>query len=716
MRFLDPLLLAGLAAALLPLIIHLINRRRAVVHRFAAIDLVLRSNKRTARAFRLKQLLLLAVRTLAIAAIPFALARPYVVTEAGVPVVPKGTPTSVVLVLDDSLSMGWSDGGDTLLERAKEEARGLLADLGEQDNAALVLAGAPPRSPVGELTFDLRAVGEAVDRAVPSVRATDLAGALTLAAGLLSGTTGKARRVVVLSDLQAAGFEPARLPPPSDDPPEVVVIDLAAEGGGANRAVTGVTAEPAPEAGSGAWRFDVTVAASGSEPASDVPLSLELGDEVVARGLVTAKTGERVTKTFTVPLPETGMRRGRVVLEADGLPEDDARGLSVRLRPSLQVLVVNGDPRAIPWADEVFYLERALLPAAGTGSRLRPRVLQPAALATEELSGTDVVILANVGEVPPGVPRRLESWVRAGGGLLVTAGDRLDPDHADWLASLLPGELVEVRAAGPGVGGQPLRLGPVPATDQLFGVFAGPGGEGLRAATFSRHLLVEPSLEADRRVLLAYADGSPALLERRLGRGRVLLLTTSADLDWSDLAASTGFLPLVQELCHHVARSPVRRTLREVVAGTPAVLRVPEGAQAARRTGPDGDSRDVDASAVAGRRELTLEDTWELGVHTVEYLDGEGEPLGEEDLVVTPLAAESDLTPLAPEVRAALAGHPADVRSTAAASPERRADVWPWALLLLVVLLLSEATLLVRRRRPEVPLPAAAPEGLPGRR
>jgi len=702
MRFLDPLLLTGLAAAALPLLIHLINRRRARRHRFAAMELVLRSNKRTARRFRLKQLLLLVVRTLAIAAVPFAMARPFAVTETGTAVVPAGTPTSVVLVVDDSMSMRWSDGGDSLLRRAVEEAQAVVAGLSEQDNAALVLAGAPPRALVAELTYDRRALQEALAAIRPTWRRTDLAGAVTQAAGLLEASPLAAQRILLLSDLQAAGFEPTRLPEPGS--PEVVVVDLAPEGGGTNRAITDVKAERAAESGPDVWRFDVTVRASGADAGGEVPLSLMLNGASAARGFVGVEAGKPAHKVFRATLPEGGVDNGRVVLEGDGLPADDERAFSVRVRPRLRVLVVNGDPRSVRYEDEVFYLEKALLPSAGGRSGLRPRIVLPAALAEVDLAAWDVVILANVGEAPEGVAARLVDWVGRGGGLLLTAGDQMAPDRVGWLDPLLPARIREIRVLTPESGREPARLAPVSGSTSLVDVFAGPGGEGLRAATFSRHLLLEPNLEPDRRTLLELSDGAPALVERRLGRGRVLLLTTSADLDWSGLAASTGFLPLLQELCFHAAGAPTRKRPPVVEVGGAALLPVPEGAQGARVEAPDGRVRTLGAPEVAGRAEVALPDTSEPGLYHVEFSGRDGQLLGERDIVLAPPSEESDLTPLPAEVRTALAGGAADLRDQAQASPERRSNLWPWALLLLILLLLSEASLLVRRRRALPPL------------
>ena len=706
MNFLDPIFLAGLGVAAVPIVIHLINRRKARLHRFAALEFVLRSQKRTARKWRIKQLLLLIVRTLAILAIPMALSRPYLsLSGATVTALPGGAPSSVVFVVDDSMSMRWDDGDGSLLDKAIAEAKSGVADLGEEDNAALVLAGSSARAVVPDLTFDRGVVLDALDDIEPGHRSTDLAGALGLAWGLLQTSSLDERRIVLITDAQRAGFDLAKLPWPVGGGPQVVVRNLAAGEVRPNRAVVGVEAEPAPEAGPFAWRFAVSVAASsevGEAPvAVETSIALEVDGRVVTQGFVSPAPGEVVVKTFTAPIGGEGVRRGRVVLRGDGLSADDVRAFSLRVRPSLRVLVVNGDPRTIPYNDEVFYLEKALLPGAGAGSRLRPRVVQTSALASMDLREVDVVFLANVGEAPPGVAALLEGWVRRGGGLIVSAGERMAGARGRWIDSLLPASSRGIRKLGRDTGAPPVRLGPPPTGLPMFDLFRGAAGEGLRAATFDRYLLVTPSISDDRTTLLTYGDGAPALMERRLGKGRVMLLTTTVDRDWSNLAVSTGFLPLMQEACHYVARSTARSSARTTSVGGAVSVPTPPGAVTAEWEASDGTRSAPIGALLEGVAAVPLPSDAGPGVHTLTFKDSRGRVVHQEDVVVVAPPEESDLAPLSDDVQAALAGAIVEGGGPlpGGAPPERRADLWPWSLLLLVFLLLAETGLLVRRRR-----------------
>jgi hypothetical protein len=82
LTFLHPAFLLGALATAVPIVIHLIYRRRALVHRFPAVRFLLLADRRTARKFRLHQWLLLLLRVLAILLLVFLLARPRLVGEA----------------------------------------------------------------------------------------------------------------------------------------------------------------------------------------------------------------------------------------------------------------------------------------------------------------------------------------------------------------------------------------------------------------------------------------------------------------------------------------------------------------------------------------------------------------------------------------------------------------------------------------------------------
>ncbi|MHB8878399.1 MAG: BatA domain-containing protein, partial [Myxococcaceae bacterium] len=172
MTFAHPWALLGAAAALIPLLIHLFDRRRPRPHPFGAISFVLRSQRRTASRLKLRRLILYALRTLILLALPVALARPEWVRPAEASAAARG-PAATSIVLDTSLSLRWRGGSSALFERAQDEARDALKDLLPEESANVLLCGPAPVPP-GPPTFDRRKLRAQIDEARAGFGASDL--------------------------------------------------------------------------------------------------------------------------------------------------------------------------------------------------------------------------------------------------------------------------------------------------------------------------------------------------------------------------------------------------------------------------------------------------------------------------------------------------------------------------------------------------------------
>src|SRR5262249_53074990 len=171
MTFAQPWLLLGAAAALIPLAVHLFDRRKPRPHPFAAIAFVLRSQRRTASRLKLKRIVLYTLRTLILLAIPLALARPEL-RRPGTAVVHADGPAVTALVVDRGLAMRFQE-GESLFDKARSEARSALASLGMDDPVTVVPCGpvvVPPAAP----GLDRSEARDTLDRMRPAWGAPDL--------------------------------------------------------------------------------------------------------------------------------------------------------------------------------------------------------------------------------------------------------------------------------------------------------------------------------------------------------------------------------------------------------------------------------------------------------------------------------------------------------------------------------------------------------------
>jgi hypothetical protein len=705
-RFEAPWLLLGLAAAAIPIIIHLINRRRAPVVAFAAIEFILLSDKRLARKLKLKQLLALLLRIGLMLAIPFALARPYCVPEGGV-TRDELAPTSVVLIIDNSAGMAMDVGGSTLLELAKARALEVVRRLGAESNAAVVAASRPADALTPELSFDRAQWIEAIEGVGQSEARSDLAGALRLAEALAALSTLPERRIVVLGDLSEGAWAGVDDVWTMEGPPPVELVDVTPDDAVlANAAVSDVRIEPAREASPEHIRIDVTVSAYGAR-GYDGPVTLELGGRTVENS-VQVEPGEAEVSSFVVQAGGADAKSGVVSIQADAMPLDDRRAFAADLFSSVNVLVVDGAPRTIAYKDEVFFLERALVPAAGGGpSRIRSVVVQADDVTPEQLETADVVVMANVLELPEAAQAALPGWVQGGGGLLITAGDNVTEKYNRQLGELLPMPIRAVKTVA-----QPdeeeasvkaLYVDTVETKHPIFTVFANLRDASLYSARFFTYLLLDSgSARADTAVLASYRNGAPLLVERRVGSGRVMLLTTTVDRDWTDLPIRTSYLPLMQQLMVYLsgrldASAPVGLTV-----GDPATLALSEGDERLVVVRPDGRTDEFDVPRSRARSEVSFEATRWAGIYAVEHYRGAGVQSAVEHFAVGLDPSESDVARISADLAQARVAADSGEREALAPTfryageDDGRTNVWPFFLAGLFVLLLSEAFVVVR--------------------
>jgi hypothetical protein len=312
--FLHPLVLLGLAAAAVPTLLHLFQRRTPPEADFPPLRYLSEAERRSARRLRLRHLLLLALRTALIVVIVLAGARPLIHTAT-----PGGAhpPAALAMVLDNSLSSGAVVNGQVTLDRLKGAARSVLGRAAPADRLWLMLAD-------GVLRAGSRAeLLAAVDSAPVESRRLDLVGAVREAARVVESEPVAVREVHVISDLQRSSLGEGRVEPAAG----VRVVALApAPRAPENR---GLASARVTETG-------VVVAVSGTPDARAVPVTLRLGGRDLARAL--AAPGATLTLPFVSPGP--GWWTAELELEPDELRGDDRRVVVWHTIPPARVTAI----------------------------------------------------------------------------------------------------------------------------------------------------------------------------------------------------------------------------------------------------------------------------------------------------------------------------------------------------------------------------------------
>ena len=685
MTFLAPWFLAGLAALAVPVVVHLINRQRKTVVAFPSLMFLRKIPYRSVRRQKLRHLLLFALRCLVLALLVAAFARPFFDRRAAAAAAATGARERVIL-LDRSYSMSygarWTD--------AVAAARRAVSEMGGNDRATLVLF-ARDAAAATEPTGSRPQLERAIAAAAPGDGATRYGPAIALASRMLEGSNLPRHEVLIISDFQRSGWvrqDEVRVPPGTT----VTTVDVA-RGDTPDLAVAQATADR-DRAGD---LHTVTVAArvtnTGGEPRT-IDATLELGGRPAAtlRATVPARGAAQVRfPAVTVP---GGATRGVVHIPKDALPANNAFHFTVALGDAVSVLVI--EP-ARPRANQSLFLQRAL--GIGDQPTFRVDVRRADAVNPGDLANRAIVVLNEVSLPVGSVGARLRQMVDAGAGLLVVAGDvRGDRPPAEWLPAL------------------PVRLGPVvdrtrdaggsvaqvdyghPAFEQ----FSAPrSGDFSTAHVFRYRALRETGASA---VVARFDDGAPAVVEHRLGRGKVVFWASSIDEYWTDLPLQPVFLPFVHELARHLAR--FRDSRSSYLVDEPLDLsRHGELTAMFNRTGDGGElvlqapsgSRSV--IPLSGPRQLA--ELHEAGFYELRGTNtavGSGRPIA-----VNVDLAESDLSHFDPAelvaaVTAPAAGSTASAVGTTALPEdvERRQAVW-WYLLMAALVCAGAESVLANR-------------------
>ncbi len=700
MEFLAPLMLVGALGVAVPVVIHLIGRRRAKVVQFAALDFLLGSNRKVARRLQLRELLLLLTRIFVCLAIPLALAKPFTTCASKGAKVERG-PQGAVLVVDDSYAMTYSDGDTSLLTKAKDQARSILTRLGPEADVAIVLASEGSDSP-RKLSRDHIRLRDSIGDIRATSRPADITTALKRAAQLLATSSHQRRTVFVMSAMSATAFRGNDPPWPAGAGITLTVVDMAKPGSLRNVAVTDLEVEADPTSGTRGVRVTAEIANFGPKTVTKRGVALRIAKRVVARGLVDLRPGQRQKKRFLATLPENA-RTADVIVEIDDDPlrADNRRFVRMQLRDEVRTLLVNGDPRTVRYEDELFYLHAALRPGdrGDSGTVLTTATVDQ--LEKLPLGEFDVIVLANVPALAEKRAAKLAAWVRGGGGLLVAPGDLVDADaYNRTMLSLLPQRLKSALDLGYGASGKEktgraLRLTKFDPDHEIFTVFT-KDAPGLREATFRKIMLLGPTSRVDdRKVLARYTNGAAAIVEARSGKGRLLLFTSTIDRDWTDLPIHPGFLPLTQQSVRYLARKQSRRNRAPILVGRGTALPVKPDDKRLEVRSPTGKPTVIEGDALSGKKFTRFTETKEPGFYRVFAADktGKSHQRSEANFAVNLDPRGSDLRYVKANLLPASSAPGEEGESS---THKRKVELWHGIAIGLLMLLLVESVLTLR--------------------
>jgi hypothetical protein len=571
--FLNPALLAFLGGVLLPLAIHLLTRDRIQRVDFPTLRFFAKRSQFLLKKKNLREMILLAMRMAACGLLALGFARPFLgkpVTAADGGLVAE---TARVVVADVSGSMARPDVAAALREKA---AAAVGAHAEGLDQTALIAFAERPRILV-PFTGRRAELEERLAELTPGHGGTDLAAALRKADELLSTVSARKKEIVLLSDLQQSGWRGYKGDWKLAAGVALTVQSLAPQDKDAdNLALAGAECPVSLVKDREPRTLAARVANYSAAEQKDVAVSFTLNGKKLDTQKVTVPARGGAAVRFRHVFDSPGDNLGVLAIERqDTRGEDNAFYFNTRLIPRIQTLILNGRPSSSPREDAAFFVRMALAPTEDAPFLVKTAT--PAQATLGDVQAAAVVILADVPSLPAPLRAALGALLARGGGLLFLPGPEVRADVFNReFGELAPCKLRQVLTPERGKGdeGTPAVWAKLDQEHPIFEIFQRPHYGDFSTVEFHKYWEVTDSQLA--RVLARFDDGRPALVERAIGSGvSILMSSPPVDLKWTNLPMRAIFLPSLHQTVRYLAVRTERRAAYQVGERLP----FPEGAQ-----------------------------------------------------------------------------------------------------------------------------------------
>ena len=598
MGFLNQIMLFGLLGVSVPILIHLLNRFRRRRIDWGAMELLRRAMVLRSRRIQIEDLILLLLRCLAVLLLALAMSRP-TVSASGAKFLGGEARVGVVIALDGSYSMSHRPGIQSRFDLAMQRVRQIVGTLQPGDQVSLVLMGQRPRTLLRNVSYDEDRIGQLIKGAKVLPERLNLDLCLERIVALIGEVKAPARECYIISDAQELSWREfsdrsKRLLFEIESVGKLYWLSVAS-GTGENMSLNDFTMTTGALRKGGLVRYIAEVSNHGRRERKNVAVTLLVNGQTADRRVVTrVAPGTIAVVPLFAKFAASGNMKLVAALDRDSLTADDSRRTVARVHDKIRVLCVDGAPMHDRYKNETYYLVQALAPDPSKAEQatIQPKRIPYAALGTQKLSDFEVVILANLPDIRAAQAKALYDFVHSGGGLMVFLGDRVNAHllnlkmqiGKDSATRLLPAKVDRaVETPVSNKAGWPIEA--MDASHRLAKFLKRLAPRLLDEGRIRKLYSVE--IADGARGVIQTAGGDPLLIEKALGRGHVLLYTSSADRDWGSVALNPAYVMMVHESINYLTR---RSYERQFGVSEPLVVPIPRQAVGQELTlvNPDG--------------------------------------------------------------------------------------------------------------------------------
>ncbi len=518
----------------------------------------------------------------------------------------SGGERDVAILIDGSTSMTILVDGKPNFERAIEEAQAVIQACRPADSISILLAGPVPRPVVPNPIADREELAQALHDLAATGGSMRVLDSLSAAATSLAEGTNPAKKIVLITDGQSVGWDAQHEARwkflgaglnAFRTPPQIVCRTLDLPQQLSNAAVGDIRVSRKVVGTDRPVRIDVTIVNTGTTPIEPLTVELLVDGASAARqdaGEMLPDAAETVRFDYRFSKSGPHLVTARVLSE-DEIPSDNEATRVLPVIDKLPVLIVEGSPSTRPLDGAAAFIEIALTPIDEEEANQKPKpdkkkpdaepalgqLVDPTVVAAPDIASvTDfgrysLVILANVSRLPQATAAKLVRFVQAGGGLLIIPGDKVVPEfYGTWTSEggqpFIPAGLARRRS----LPDAPAHLGLKTLSHPALALMRDTTQSDVERAVITAFWTLEVD-EKDQTVRVGglLDTGEPLLVERRVGKGYVLMTSMSLDRRESNLPSLKCFVPLVHELAYYLAAPALAQT--NVPPGSEFVMELP---------------------------------------------------------------------------------------------------------------------------------------------
>ncbi len=532
MNFLNPLILIGLVAAGIPVLLHLLNLRKLKTVEFSTLKFIKELQKTKIRKLKLKQILLLILRTLLIVFVVLAFARPTI--QGSFPFFESYAKSSIVIIVDNSYSMEVSDEFGNRLNQAKNSVRKILDNLNEGDEIALIEMTGNQFDLLNRFATSRELIESTLSGMQISSMPANLNNSLKFAQIIMDDAKNLNKEIFIISDFQSNVFETPEYDSIKIKDPAInaflVPIGTNSKVSLNNLSIDSLNVLSSIFIPNRPIEIEAVIRNSSNSDIKGAVISMLFNEQRVAQRAIDIPANSSINATIAAPPQSRGPVKGVVVTENDALDFDNSYYFGFNIPESPRILL-SGEQ------SDVFFIEN-VIKASDANNEINLTVVAPQLYASQNLPSYDLVILAGGDYLRNNLDRTVQYIENGGTAIIFPVNTAEIADMSYFTNKLGLGSANEIRFESNAPGKFTIVETEHPIFENVF-----KRDEDLSRSIESPKIYRSVKVDGGRTIIKS-TDGV-FLVENELGDGKLFYFSVTPNTQWSDFPYVGIFPPLI---------------------------------------------------------------------------------------------------------------------------------------------------------------------------